>query len=296
MLSLEDELAQIDPLPVRLIAEERREVFSVFAELRVAAYLAVALITTGEGIIVKENADRIGPMTIVVALLLAAAACYWFALRKPARTIVGDYVLLLGALLVSAAVGYAESQFHLLGANWSRHFLLLALLHGATAYVFDSRLVLSAALTSLTAWFGVERMFDMSATLGLKALLCASVILVFRLVNRHKPFDEVFEHFAALLAFTAGLAWAWTHEWRWIGVGVTLAVAAIVIVRGVRVRSEVFVLYAIVFAAIAIDTAIIAAMFWTKTDVLIPLLLLVTTPCLAIALFIAHNRIKELKA
>src|SRR6059058_610607 len=99
------------------LAEERREVFSLFGELRAASYLAVALVTTGVGIVIKNNADRIGPLTIVAALLIAAAACYAFALTSrrrldgrmdagATRTIVVDYVLLLGALLVSAAVGY----------------------------------------------------------------------------------------------------------------------------------------------------------------------------------------------
>src|SRR5689334_3536649 len=118
MLSLEDELATGRPA-----------VFSLFGELRAASYLAVALITTGVGILIKNNADRIGPLAILGALLVAAAACYAFAVARPQRTVVADYVLLLGALLVSAAVGYAESQFHLLGPNWSRHLLFLALFH-----------------------------------------------------------------------------------------------------------------------------------------------------------------------
>src|SRR5207249_3365023 len=149
------------------LAEERREVFSLFGELRAASWLAVALVTTGVGIVIKNNADRIGPLTIVAALLIAAAACYAFALTSrrrlagATRTIVVDYVLLLGALLVSAAVGYAESQFHLLGPNWSRHLLFLALFHISTAYLTDSRLVLSAGLAALAAWFGAEmRTFD----------------------------------------------------------------------------------------------------------------------------------------
>src|ERR671938_350665 len=134
MLSLEDELATNGTDPAALAAE-RREVFSLFGELRAASYLAVALVTTGAGLWIKNNADRLGPLTILAALLLVAASCYAFALRRRERTIVADYVLLLGALLVSAAVGYAESQFTLLGANWSRHFLFLALFHIATAYL-----------------------------------------------------------------------------------------------------------------------------------------------------------------
>jgi len=292
VLSLDNELAQLEPPPARLIAEERREIFSLFAELRSASYLAVALITTGVGMIIKENAERIGPMTIIAALLLAAGGCYWFALRKKDRTIVGDYVLLLGALLVSAAVGYAESQFHLLGENWSRHLLLLALLHGATAYFFDSRLVLSAALTSLAAWFGVERTLDLTVSFGLKAMLCAIAVMICRLANRHRPFDEVYEHFAAILAIAAGLAWAFDSEWRYLGVLVILVIAAILIARGLRIGSEAFVVYAVLAATIAIDTAVIDGVARIHGEIFIPMFLLVTTPAMIVILFVVHNKMK----
>ena len=45
--------------------------------------------------------------------------------RRAGRThLADDYVLLLAALLASADIGYIESQFHLLGPVWQRHFLL----------------------------------------------------------------------------------------------------------------------------------------------------------------------------
>lgn len=295
MLSLERELSQLDPPPARLIAEERREIFSVFAELRAASYIAVALITTGVGIVVKENADRIGPLAIIAALLIAAAACYAFAIVKRERTIVGDYVLLLGALLVSAAVGYAESQFHYFGENWSRHLLLLAAIHIATAYVLDSRLVLSAGLTSLAAWFGVNKSLDVSATVGLKAMLCAVTVAVLRLANRHRPFDEVYEHFAATLAFIGAIALSWDESYRWLGVLVVVALAALVIWRGIRVKSEAFVVYSILALTLAVDGAIIGALAISSTEGLIPLFLLITTPIVIVILFAAHLKMKEVK-
>src|ERR1043165_414188 len=184
MLSLEVELAGTGAPPAALAAE-RREVFSLFGELRAASYVAVALVTTGVGILIKKHAARIGPGALLGALLLAAAACYGFALRRRERTIVADYVLLLGALLVSAAVGYAASQFHLLGANWPRHLLLLAILPTATAYLTDSRLLLSAGLAALAGWFGAElRTFDYNANFGGSALARAPTVGAPRLLRR----------------------------------------------------------------------------------------------------------------
>ncbi|OLE70511.1 MAG: hypothetical protein AUG74_07510 [Bacteroidetes bacterium 13_1_20CM_4_60_6] len=304
MLSLEEELATTGA-DAAALAAERRDVFSLFGELRTASYIAVALVTTGAGIWIKNNADRLGPVAILTALLVAAAACYAFALMgahraplpdaadatRPPRTIVADYVLLLGALLLSAAVGYAESQFHLLGPNWSRHLAFLALLHIATAYLTDSRLLLSAGLAALAGWFGAElRTFDNDASFGGRALACAATVAVFRAANRHKAFDATYEHFAANVAFFGALAWAFDAQMRWIGVLIALALAALVVWRGLRGGGEAMVIYAIVYATIAFDTAILTLVSDTALKALY---LLFSTPVAIVVLFVVYRRLKE---
>src|SRR5436305_1686239 len=310
MLSLEEELATTGA-DAAALAAERRDVFSLFGELRAASYLAVALVTTGVGIWLKNNADRLGPVAILTALLVASAACYayalvWSAAAMPPlstaaawpphsrRTIVADYVLLLGALLLSAAVGYAESQFHLLGPNWSRHLAFLALLHIATAYLTDSRLLLSAGLAALAGWFGAElRTFDHDVNFGSRALACAATVAVFRLANRHKVFDATYEHFAANIAFFGALAWAFDPQMRWIGVLIALALAALVVWRGLRGGGEAMVIYAIVYATIAFDTAILDLV---SEDALKFLYLLFSTPVAIVVLFVVYRRLKERRA
>src|ERR1700722_8764461 len=176
-----------EPTASRAIALERGEIFSVFEEIRFALYGAVAAITAGIGILVKQNLDHIGPLTLILTLALAAAACYATAirtrLRSVPRSIGGDYVLLLGALIVSADLGYAESQFHWLGTHWSWYLLMLAAMHATTAYMLDSRLVLSVALTSLAGWFGLGHLGsllqpdDVVRNSGGEAMICAGVVL-----------------------------------------------------------------------------------------------------------------------
>jgi len=150
-----------DATTSRAVALDNSTILSVFEELRFCLYAAVAAITTGVGILVKDNLDRIGPLSLIVALALVAALCYGIAirtrLRGESRTLGGDYLLLLGALIASADLGYIESQFHWLGSYWAWHLLILAALHAATAYALDSRLVLALSLASLAAWFGVEQ-------------------------------------------------------------------------------------------------------------------------------------------
>jgi hypothetical protein len=279
MHSLEAELGELrsaaaldEPTVANAIALERRTVFSVFDELRAALYAAVALVVTGVGILVKEHLDRIGPVTLILGLALAAAACYVPAIRAKLRgaghSTASEYLLLLGALLVSANLGYAESQFHLLGANWSRHLLILTAFHAFTAYALDSRLVLSVALTTLAAWFGIERGSGNIAPwefatpqLGLRALLCAAVILAWRALDQRTNagrFREVFEHFAANLAFWGVLGWCSDRlpYLRIAGVITLLALAAVAVRKALHSGAESFAVYGVGYTALGLSIVV----------------------------------------
>src|SRR5512135_2688553 len=140
------------------------ELLSVEAELKVLLYGGVLLVTTGVGLFLKENHDSIGPVAIAALIGAAAATCLFYAWRRlppftwgfaGAGHLGADYVLLLGVLLIGADLGYLEYRLHLLGADWPYHLLLGSAIAFAFAYRFDSRSVLSLALTSFAAWRGV---------------------------------------------------------------------------------------------------------------------------------------------
>jgi hypothetical protein len=251
-------------LPAQL---ESGRIFSLHRELLIALYGCVTAVIGGVGLLVRNNLDHIGPVTLTAALLLAAALCYATAIRTQrrgtARSIAGDYVLLLGALLLSAAVGYAEVQFHLLGTGWSRHLLLLAVVHAGTAYALDSKLVLSVALTSFAGWLGAEASFGnlwepQRALLGLgwRTLACAVVFRAAGAAHRHwqaRPdFLDVFEHFAANFGFWGALALLFDAPTRWIGAALLAALAIYVGIVGFRRGRETFVLYAIGYATLGL--------------------------------------------
>ena len=142
----------------------RGELLSVRFELRTLLWLGVSLVVAGVGLLVKENLDRIGPLAIAVALALAAAACLaWVARVAPrfswgkqaSSNLAFDYILLLGATLVGADLVFIEVKFTPLGAGWPWHLFFTSLLYAALALRFDSRLVLSLALSTFAAWRGV---------------------------------------------------------------------------------------------------------------------------------------------
>ena len=289
------------------IALERRAVLSVSAELRVALYASVALVVTGVGIIVKEHLDRIGPLTLILLLALAALPCYLPAIRAHARAAArstgAEYLLLLGALLVSADLGYAESQFHLLGANWSRQLLLLTALHAYTAYALDSRLVLSLALATLAGWFGIERgpgalaLWSFATPgLGVRALLCATVMLVWRAIDQRLNAGrsgEVFEHFAANLAFWGVLGWCWDASWRIAGAIAVLVLAAIAIHWALRTRAEAFAAYGVGYAALGLSLVVARL---TDLSLLGATLVLVIVLVAAVVLRRLHDLLKNAPA
>ena len=310
MHSLEEELHELHSEGVlnELQAEhaaalERRTVLSLFEELRAALYAAVALIITGVGIVVKNHLDRIGPLTLIVVLFLSAAACYVPAIRGrvrgSARSVVADYVLLLGALLVSVDLGYAESQFHWFGANWSRHLLILAVLHGFTAYTLDSRLVLSVALTSLAGWFGIERKPSIASwhldtpELGLRAILCAAIMLVWRAIDQRMAaarFREVFEHFVANLAFWGVLSWCSDVHLRLVGALALLVLSWVAISTALRSGRELFAVYGVGYTSLGFSIVIGQFVEWTTLSGAAAVLIIVLTA--AASLRYLHDRLR----
>jgi hypothetical protein len=289
----------------RMIAVEQRTVFSLYEELRVALCAAVVLVVAGVGILVKEHLDRIGPITLLAALAVAGATCYVPAIRAQSRAAprssVAGYLLLLGALLISADVGYAESQFHWYGANWARHLLILAALHGFTAYALDSRLILSVALTSLAGWFGIERgpgsiaIWHFGTTaLSLRALLCAAVILLWRAIDRRlnaARFRDVFEHFAANLAFWGALGWCSDARDRVIGVLALFALASVAIRTALRSGTELFAVYGVGYTALGLSIVVGQILELPSLSGAIAVLVIVLAAVVVLRHF--HERLKE---
>lgn len=298
MFSLEPELHALRPrlgdaVADALIARERREIFSVHPELRIAGWLGATLLAAAAGVLLKNNLDRIGPLALAVMIGVAAVACYaWTWWRRDRASVVDDYVLLLGALLVSADVAFVESQFHIFGDAWKRHLLLLAVVHGAGAYAYRSRMLLSLSITSLASYIGFDKDGDPEA---IPAFLTAGALLVWRELDRRlRPtttFSRTFEHFAANIALFGGLTL--TDDNEVVGSLVTIVIAIVVIAWGFRTRHEPFVLYAFVYAVIALDWVLIET--FQRIEPVIALIILVSMIAAVAGLLALHARFKALK-
>lgn len=291
-----------------LLRRERREVFSIYPEVRATGWLGAVLVATGVGILLAQNLDRIGPVIVSVTLAIAALSCYaavGWRRRSKRATFVDESVLLLGGLLLSAAVGYFERNYGILGDQWQRHFLVLAAAHGIAAYFFESRALLTLALSSLAAYLGLENVPWVIGTpnteLSVRAFVCAAVILLWMLVDGVRArngtpapagvsFEPVFQHFAANLALLGALGLTMNEWTRTAGVLLTCAFAAFVIWWGFRRDAESFVLYAYVYAVVAVDIAVCS---WLQGNVSIFLYLVLSTVAAIAGLFFLHGRFRK---
>jgi hypothetical protein len=300
VFSLEPELQSLRPrlgdaVADALIARERREVFSVYPELRIAGWLGATLLAAAAGVLLKNNLDRIGPLALAIGIGVAALACYaWTWWRRRQASVVDDYVLLLGALLVSADVAFIESQFHVFGDAWKRHLLLLAVVHAIGAYLYGSRILLSLAITSLGGYLGFDKKNGFEGA-AIPAFELAALLLAWRALDRKvRPdttFSRTLEHFAANAALIGGLS---LMDDRLLPGGLlTLVVAALVIAWGFRTRHEPFVLYGFVYAVIAADWLLIELRRQSGTSV--AFILLVSMIAAVTGLLFLHARFKERK-
>lgn len=207
----------------------RRELVSVRFELRVLLYAGVLLIASGAGLFLKENHERIGPVVLVSLFALASAACLAHTFRRsrpfsweksPVSSIATDYALLLGLLLFASGLAYVETQFRVLGPKWPYHLLIVSVIDLAAAYRFDSRIVLSLALTSFAAWRGVSiavltggSVLASPSLLRANALVCGALFLAAAALSerlaKKRHFAPVWRTFGLLLCFSGLLHGVW---------------------------------------------------------------------------------------
>ncbi len=229
----------------------RGELVSLSVAIHSLLYLGVMALTTGVGLLFRNEIARLGPLTVALAVGIAAAICLsWVARSSPAFSAAEvvsthfafDYVLALGALLAAGDLAVVESQFSPLGAQWPFHLLLVSLFYLALSFRFDSRTMFALSLTSFAAWRGVastsvERaifgFFNDTEAVRLNALACG---LAFAFLGRElarRRFKAHFEPAAAHLGWLLilqAIAWgidsgpnAGLHRIVLMGVGAGLA-------------------------------------------------------------------------
>ena len=201
---------------------------SLSVAIHTLLYLGVVAVTTGVGLLFRNEIANLGPLTIALAVGIVAALCLaWVARRSPAFSpgeiasphFALDYVLALGALLAAGDLAFVESQFSPLGAQWPFHLLLVSVFYLALAFRFDSRTMFALSLTSFAAWRGVastsvERavfgFFSDTDAVRMNAMACGVVFVILgRELSRRRikaHFEPAAAHLGWLLILQS-IAW-----------------------------------------------------------------------------------------
>jgi hypothetical protein len=115
-------------------------------------------------------------------------------------------------------------------------------------------------------WFGIERgpgnlspWHFATPELGLRALVCSAVMLAWRAIDQRANaarFGEVFEHFAANLAFWGAVGWCSNADMRVVGVVTLLLLAAVAIRKALRSGAESFAVYGVGYTALGLSLVV----------------------------------------
>jgi len=294
----------------------RRGLVSVRFEIRALLYAGILLVTSGVGVLVAQHHREIGPLAIATGLILAAALCLlWVARRAaafswgevPAPSVAFDYVLLLGLLLLAAALAYGEVQLTVLGPRWAHHLLIVGVVYLLAAYRWDSRTALGLALAALAAWRGLSISLVPAATLGpggaadlrasaiaLGTLYLGAAALSVRL-GRKAHFEEVFAN-AGLVLLLGGLLSGVLEDYRaWtLWLVALLVVAGGVMAVGFRLGRSLYFAAGLVAAYIALVRVLFEPFRYGWHANSIPLLLaaLLGSAVLGV-IFWAHRRMRD---
>jgi Predicted membrane protein (DUF2157) len=258
----------------KISALVRKVRFSVFLELNVLLYLGVLSFVAGAGWTVRTYFSNLGDAAIITSLtfLVGTSFYYCFSRVKPYSNLqvespnLGfDYILYLGCLLLAVELGYLETRFHLLDSQWDYYLLVSALAFFAGAYRFDNRFVLSLALSTLAAWFGIRtfrlELITVSAV-RLSAIVYAGITfgagLWLHQANIKKHFLETYLHIATNVLLAALVSGVGQNASSWY-LPASLAAAALSFWGGVRYRRFAFVAYGVLYGYIVVSVEVLKA-------------------------------------
>ena len=260
----------------------RRDRFSVSLELNALLYLGVLSISAGVLWTVQAHFANLGDTAILVALTAIVGLCFWYCFSRAlpysadqveSPTMAFDYVLYLGCVVFAIELGYLETRFRLLGGAWDAYVLLSAAVFFGAAYRFDNRFVLSLALSTLAAWFGIKltQLGVRSAdSLRISALtygaLVAGMGAGLSRVGIKRHFLETHLHVAAAALFVALVSGVRSDEMGLLYLAGLIALGAVSVGGGIRYRQFAFVAYGVVYPYLGISFKLIER--WSATAAL----------------------------
>ena len=236
----------------------RHDRFSLFVEISGLLYIGVLSVVGGLVWTFRDYVVNLGDAVIlsILGLLMAVSFYYCFSRGVPydndeveSPSLIFDYVLYFGCLVLSATLGFVETRFEIF-RGWSTHLFIASVVFGLLAYRFDNRFVLSLAISTLAGYLGLKiDAFDLADTdiLRFTALVFGTALgglgvwLHRQGIKRH--FLETYIHIGANVIMLATASGVLEPGSGWLYLAALLSLSAAAIYLGVRFDRFAFVAY-----------------------------------------------------
>lgn len=243
--------------------------FSLYYELRTCVYVGVLFILAGLGLTIKQYFIQLGDIAIITFLSVSTLAAFIYCFMKgdayspdeaAAPNLALDFILFFGCTAYSLNIAYIETQFHILADLWVNYLLVSAGLFLYLAYRFDSRLVLSLALSTLAAWFGFKlydplihfQEYHRLYAIAYALIVFAVGISLYRsAIKRH--FLDIYLNFSAHFIFIALISGIVQYKIFSLYFFALVASCITAAIYAIHARRFLYILYAILYGYVGLS-------------------------------------------
>jgi hypothetical protein len=250
----------------------RQERFSLFVEINALLYIGVLAAVGGLAWTAREYVLNLGDGVILAALGLLTAVPLYYCFSRAAPydhaevespSMIFDYVLYFGCLVLSATLAFIETRFAIF-QTWTTHLFIASVVFGLFAYRFDNRFVLSLAISTLAGYLGLQLdLFDVADTdlLRFTALAFGTTLIglgVWLNRQRIKPhFLETYIHVGANVIMMATASGVLEPGTGWLYLAALLSLAGAAIYLGIRFHRFAFVAYGTLYGYGAVSAKLL---------------------------------------
>ena len=247
------------------------KLISVYYELQIILYVGVLLFASGIGILIYKNIGQIGHIVSLILLFLANILSFIYVYKQAfsysnskveAPTPYFDYVLLLASLLLISVQGYLQFLFGFLNNNLELSSLFTALIFFYLAYRYDNLGILSLAITSFAAFWGLSISpqkwysanffsFENFHIVGIVFSISMAILAFYLNKNEiKKHFTFTYLNFSSLIFNFSVLTGVFTSSNSWFYLILLALGCYYMVIFAKNVKSFLFLLYTFIFAYI----------------------------------------------
>ena len=254
-----------------ILAKDKAQPMSLFWELNTLLFVGVTLFTAASGYLIYKNLDTIGHNLLIVSLFILDILLFYYCIHKfggfslekvEKSTPFQDYALVTASLLFISFTGYIQYIYAIFGNQYAWLTFIYSWLFLLLAYYFDTKGVLTIALTGFSSWLGIVTVNDYREIFSgvqkenkSSILFWAVVIVLAATLDRFKikkHFTATYYYFSVSLLYIHLLSELFYNDSKLILLLLLAIVAAISVWYGTKENAYYFIYTAVIGSYIAI--------------------------------------------